>query len=43
MAKFNLMLPQRTAQIDEEIYEILISFTDFEIFKQLMLDYKASQ
>ena len=43
MAKFTQMLPHRTAQIDEEIYEILMSFTDFEIFKQLMLDYKSSQ
>lgn len=29
MAKFNELLPSRTHQIDEEIYEILTSFTDF--------------
>lgn len=43
MEKFIMMLPSRTAQIDEEIHEILLSISDFEIFKQMMVDYKTSQ
>lgn len=35
------MLSSHSQQIDEEIMEILISFSDFDVFKQLMLDYKA--
>lgn len=40
MSHFAAMLPTRVHQIDEEIYEILISLSDFQVFKELMLDYK---
>lgn len=41
MQKFISMLSSHSEQIDQEIMEILVSFSDFEVFKQLMLDYKA--
>ena len=41
MPKFLSLSQNRSDQIDENILEMLSSFTDFEIFKQLMLDYKS--
>lgn len=41
MAEFLKLLQERTEQIDEQILEILHSFTDFLIFKGLILDYKS--
>ena len=41
MPKFLSLLQNRSNQIDENILDMLSSFTDFEIFKQLMLDYKS--
>jgi hypothetical protein len=29
--------------MDEEILEILTSLTDFQVFKELMLDYKCAR
>ena len=43
MEKFTSMIPNRSNQIDEEIYEILNSLTDFEVFKEMMVDYKIAQ
>ena len=40
MPKFLNLLQKRTDQIDENILDMLESFTEFEAFKQLMLDYK---
>lgn len=42
MSKFVSMLPARVKQIDQEIYQILTSLSDFEVFKGLMLDYKSA-
>ena len=42
MSKFVAMLPHRAKQIDEEIYQILNSLSDFGVFKNLMLDYKTA-
>ena len=41
MPKFLNLLQKRTDQIDENILDMLESFTEFEAFKQLMLDYKS--
>jgi len=41
METFLELLQTRTEQIDEQILEILHSFSDFEIFKRLILDYKS--
>ncbi|EDO40548.1 predicted protein, partial [Nematostella vectensis] len=41
MEEFMKNLQRRPEQIDGDIYDILISFTDFLAFKQTMLDYKA--
>ena len=41
MPKFLSLSQNRSDQIDENILDMLSSFTDFEIFKQLMLDYKS--
>ncbi len=41
MEIFLSLLQERTEQIDEQILEILQSFSDFETFKQIILDYKS--
>ena len=41
MAKFAALLEQRTNQIDEQISEMIESFTDFQTFKRIMLEYKG--
>ena len=41
MPKFLSLSQNRSDQIDENILDMLSSFTDFDIFKQLMLDYKS--
>ncbi|KAL4496230.1 hypothetical protein ABPG72_012967 [Tetrahymena utriculariae] len=40
MNRFLELLKERHSQIDEQILDTLLSFTDFNSFKQLMLDYK---
>lgn len=40
---FFKLLKSRTDQIDEQLYEMLLSFTDFNLFKEMMLDYKKSK
>lgn len=37
MALFSTLLATRTDQIDEDLLEIVHSFSDFLVFKQLML------
>lgn len=40
MEIFAGLLTTRTEHIDEDLLEMINSFTDFEIFKQMMLEYK---
>lgn len=37
---FYKLLKNRKNEIDEQIYDMLLSFTDFQIFKEMMIDYK---
>lgn len=37
---FYNLLKSRKTEIDEQLYDMLVSFTDFQIFKEMMLDYK---
>ncbi len=37
------MLKDRKDEIDEQLYEILLSFSDFLIFKDLMLEFKKNK
>lgn len=37
---FYKLLKTRKTDIDEQIYDILLSFTDFQTFKEMMIDYK---
>jgi hypothetical protein len=39
--EFYKLLKTRKNEIDEQIYDMLLSFTDFQTFKDMMLDYKA--
>ena len=41
MGTFATLLATRTDQIDENLLEMINSFTDFQIFKQIMLEYKV--
>lgn len=41
MVSFMQELPCRREEISEELYDMLLSFTDFLMFKELMLDHKA--
>jgi hypothetical protein len=41
MGKFLGLLEHRHDQIDEYIFDILESFTEFSTFKQLMLEHKS--
>ncbi|XP_003385703.1 PREDICTED: ADP-ribosylation factor-like protein 2-binding protein [Amphimedon queenslandica] len=43
MTKFLQLLESKKSEIPEEIFEILLSFTDFLTFKQMFLDYKADK
>ena len=40
MKTFLTLLEDRMDQIDEQLLDLLQSFSDFETFKELMLDYK---
>jgi hypothetical protein len=37
------LLKDRKDEIDEQLYEILLSFSDFLIFKDLMLEFKKNK
>ena len=41
MKKFSGLLESRHHQIDEQILDMLESFSDFEVFKRLMLEFKG--
>eukprot|EP00493_Phyllostaurus_siculus_P013753 UN13962 len=41
MVAFMQEMPCRKDEISEEIFEMLLSFTDFVMFKELMLDHKS--
>jgi len=41
MEKFMKMLESHKDEIGEEIFDMLLSFSDFLAFKQMFLDYKA--
>lgn len=41
MAAFVAMLPERKDQIDEHIMDLLLSFSEFESFKEMMLFARA--
>ncbi|MCQ2820217.1 MAG: ARL2BP/CFAP36 family protein [archaeon] len=38
---FYKLLEKRKKQIDDQLMDTLISFTDFQAFKEMILDYKA--
>lgn len=40
MGRFATLLKTRTDQIDDRILDMIDSFTDFDTFKKLMLDYR---
>jgi hypothetical protein len=40
MEDFHKLLKTRKKEIDEQIYDMILSFTDFQTFKEMMLDYK---
>lgn len=40
MDKFCELLKSRHEQIDEELLEIIQSFIDFQVFKNMMVEYK---
>ena len=42
MEEFAEMLKRRQAEIDGPLFEMLLSFSDFQVFKEMMLDYKRS-
>lgn len=42
MDEFAAMLTRRQEEIDGPLYEMLLSFTDFRVFKEMMLDYKRA-
>ncbi len=37
---FYKLLTSRKNEIDEQLLDMLISFTDFQAFKEMMIDYK---
>lgn len=41
MERFLQLLQSRTEQIDEQLLDMLMSFSNFEQFKHLMTDYKS--
>lgn len=40
--KFLKLVPDRKAEVDDQIFDMLMSLVEFETFKQLILDYKTS-
>lgn len=36
-----LLLRKRRSELEGEVFEILLTFTDFLAFKELLLDYRA--
>ena len=42
MDEFASMLKRRPDEIDGPLFEMLLSFSDFQVFKEMMLDYKRS-
>lgn len=42
MNKFTRMLMERQNEIDGPLFEMLLSFSDFQVFKELMLSYNNS-
>lgn len=42
MDEFANMLKRRQDEIDGPLFEMLLSFSDFQVFKEMMLDYKRS-
>jgi hypothetical protein len=40
---FYKLLKNRKNEIDEQIYDMLLSFTDFQTFKEMMIDNKLSK
>ena len=42
MDQFASMLRRRQNEIDGPLFEMLLSFSDFQVFKEMMLDYKRS-
>eukprot|EP01017_Pseudomicrothorax_dubius_P014501 TRINITY_DN1690_c0_g1_i10.p1 TRINITY_DN1690_c0_g1~~TRINITY_DN1690_c0_g1_i10.p1 ORF type:complete len:237 (-),score=87.51 TRINITY_DN1690_c0_g1_i10:1166-1876(-) len=40
MSKFFKLLEPRSDQIDDQLLDMLISFTDYQLFKELMLEHK---
>lgn len=43
MARFESMLIHRKDELSSDIFDMLMSFSDFNEFKDLMLSYKRSQ
>ena len=41
MGRFSELLQSRTHQIDEQILDMLESFTEFEAFKKVMVEFKG--
>ncbi|XP_047144049.1 ADP-ribosylation factor-like protein 2-binding protein [Hydra vulgaris] len=41
MSEFMKILPARRNEVSEELFEMLLSLTDFLIFKELILDHKS--
>ena len=41
MGKFTRMLMERQNEIDGPLFEMLLSFSDFQVFKELMLSYNS--
>jgi len=37
------LLAEKRDELDEELLEMLLSFSEFTIFKQMMLDFKSSK
>lgn len=43
MEKFNTLLEKRADQIDPQLMDMLLTFTDYSNFKDLILSYKRVQ
>jgi hypothetical protein len=37
---FYKLITKRKNEIDDQLYDMLLSFTDFQVFKEMMIDYK---
>ncbi len=42
MAKLLKLLEKRAGQLDDQLADTMLSFSDFILFKQLILEYKAT-